>query len=155
MNQMSPLPSEMWKMSTRGKLWFVQMISVYKNLRTRKKWLVNHRIPQSSDRLRVSVHQSLTNINTPIYPNLKKTHLHTQMLHTHSPRWLLSGLIAVGSLPLCRCLHHPRWRGGGDNRWLSRLQYPVHHRCVRNLCRTGVFLCVFLCTYAGVRAGLV
>lgn len=66
--------------------------------------------------------------------------IHTSSMCTHSdvPRWSVSPLILTGCLLVCRCLHHPRWCGGGDHRWLSGLQHPMHHWCLRDLCWTGV-----------------
>lgn len=68
------------------------------------------------------------------------TCIHTSSMCTHSdvPRWSVSPLILTGCLLVCRCLHHPRWCGGGDHRWLSGLQHPMHHWCLRDLCWTGV-----------------
>lgn len=76
----------------------------------------------------------------------RRTHTHTlysMCMYSDSPRWLVSPLILIGCLHVCRCLYHP-WRcGGGDHRWLCGLQHPLHHWCLRDLRWTGVCACVW------------
>lgn len=65
-------------------------------------------------------------------------------IHLNIPRWLVSLGNVIGCLPACRCLHHPRWCGGGDHCWLSGVQHPLHHWCLWDLRWTGVCVCVCL-----------
>lgn len=83
-----------------------------------------------------------------------RVHTHAYPWHSDVPRWFPPLLTPDWLLLPRRCLHHPRWRGGGYHRWLSGLQHPLHHRRVRDLCWTGVcnsssinlFYTVQLCT---------
>lgn len=69
-----------------------------------------------------------------------QTHMHKRV--RARSQMVVSPLILTGCLLVCRCLHHPRWRGGGDHRRLSGLQHPMHHWCLWDLRWTGVCVCV-------------
>lgn len=61
--------------------------------------------------------------------------------HADIPR-CVSPLVLMVCLPVCRCLHHPRRRRGGDHRRLGGFQHPVHHRSLRDL--RWACVCLFL-----------
>lgn len=76
------------------------------------------------------------------------SHTHRLRLYMHPlQRSQMVGVTALSllgfspSLPVRRCLHHPRWRGGGNHRGLGGLQHPLHYRRVRDLRWTGMCVC--------------